>query len=205
MMVMILNFVLIHIFSRKGQILLLVCHPNTSKSLDCMIITTTSSSCSPFPASGSRLITIFRELPPLVITWYCWRTSKKKNHKLFNQNHRSIPSPSSQLSSPFNLRSVCHCEFAPQNSHFFLQHALRPELRIVDWHNVESSSDALTVHGFESLHATDYRLAYLTSESLFFVVSPKDVVVARPRDLDDHVSWLLERAMYANTITITII
>jgi hypothetical protein len=36
----------------------------------------------------------------------------------------------------------------------------------------------------------------MTTESLFYVVSPHDVVVAKPRDLDDHVSWLLERKMY---------
>lgn len=58
---------------------------------------------------------------------------------------------------------------------------------------MESSSDALTVYGFAGLKAVDYRLEYSTAESLFFVIAPNDVVVARPRDLDDHVSWLLER------------
>ena len=36
----------------------------------------------------------------------------------------------------------------------------------------------------------------MTTESLFYVVSPKDIVVARPRDLDDHVTWLMERKRY---------
>lgn len=30
-------------------------------------------------------------------------------------------------------------------------------------------------------------------ESLFYIISPNDIVVARPRDLDDHISWLMEK------------
>ena len=45
------------------------------------------------------------------------------------------------------------------------------------------------------------RLLYLISESvsednLFYIVSPKDVVVARQRDEDDHIAWLLQHEKY---------
>ena len=33
-------------------------------------------------------------------------------------------------------------------------------------------------------------------ESLYFLVSPKDVVVARVRDMDDHISYLIENKRY---------
>ena len=38
------------------------------------------------------------------------------------------------------------------------------------------------------------------AENLFYVVSPKDIVIARPRDLDDHISWLLERERFNDAL-----
>ncbi|PRP83024.1 RING zinc finger-containing protein [Planoprotostelium fungivorum] len=73
---------------------------------------------------------------------------------------------------------------------------LRPEFRIINRNNKEISSDALTIHGFEQYKANHYRLGFMSEESLFYVVSPRDIVVARPRDLDDHVAWLMERKRY---------
>lgn len=37
---------------------------------------------------------------------------------------------------------------------------------------------------------------YLEGESLFYIVSPRDVVVAKERDQDDHIDWLLEKKKY---------
>lgn len=77
----------------------------------------------------------------------------------------------------------------------------RPELRVVSrLRNEEVSSDALTIHGYESAKATDYQLARLSGESLFYIIAPKDIVVARPRDLDDHIAWLLERERYEEAL-----
>ncbi|ELR10906.1 7fold repeat in clathrin and VPS proteins repeat-containing protein [Acanthamoeba castellanii str. Neff] len=77
-----------------------------------------------------------------------------------------------------------------------------PELRIITRHNEEVSSDALTIHGYESYKATSYRLDHLASESLFYIVSPKDIVLAKPRDLDDHIAWLIDpyRARYEEAL-----
>ena len=46
----------------------------------------------------------------------------------------------------------------------------------------------------------DYRLDYMTTESLFYVVSPRDIVVAKPRDLDDHITWLLQNEKYEEAL-----
>jgi hypothetical protein len=35
-----------------------------------------------------------------------------------------------------------------------------------------------------------------SAEPLFYIVSPKDIVVARPRDVDDHITWLLQHDKY---------
>jgi hypothetical protein len=77
--------------------------------------------------------------------------------------------------------------------------AQRPELRIVSRTNEEVSSDALTILGFERYQPGDYRLDHMAAESLFYVVSPKDVVVAKPRDTDDHIAWLLQNEKCADS------
>lgn len=53
--------------------------------------------------------------------------------------------------------------------------------------------DALTVRGFQENECRDYHLESSEGESLFYIVSPRDVVVAKERDQDDHIDWLLER------------
>ena len=35
---------------------------------------------------------------------------------------------------------------------------------------------------------------------VFFIVSPRDMVVARPRDFDDHISWLLDRRLFGQAV-----
>ena len=43
----------------------------------------------------------------------------------------------------------------------------------------------------------------LADENTYFIVSPKDIVEARQRDEDDHISWLIERQMFeVDTVTV---
>jgi vacuolar protein sorting-associated protein 41 len=76
--------------------------------------------------------------------------------------------------------------------------ALRPELRIISRTNDDISSDALPILGYQRYEANDYRLDFITNgpEPVFYIVSPKDVVIGRPRDFDDHVTWLRERGKF---------
>ena len=110
--------------------------------------------------------------------------------------------------------------------------SLRPELRVLSLANVEHSSDALTLNGFDQYRAADYVLAFLPADgvdgfvcdvpamlaagadasaasvrddvanddTLFYVLAPQDLVVARPRDLDDHITWLLDRERYEEAL-----
>lgn len=88
---------------------------------------------------------------------------------------------------------------------------LRPELRLVDMSNEELASDALSVRGFEAYRPPDYRLVCApacedarsvisSGEALYYVLSPKDVVLACARDADDHVLWLLGKGRFEDAL-----
>uniref|UniRef100_A0A7N8WMV8 Vacuolar protein sorting-associated protein 41 homolog n=1 Tax=Mastacembelus armatus TaxID=205130 RepID=A0A7N8WMV8_9TELE len=64
----------------------------------------------------------------------------------------------------------------------------------------EISSDALTVRNFQDNECRDYRLEHSEGESLFYIISPKDIVVAKERDQDDHIDWLLEKRKYEEAL-----
>ncbi|KAL1155212.1 hypothetical protein V6Z11_A08G008900 [Gossypium hirsutum] len=92
--------------------------------------------------------------------------------------------------------------------------AQRPEVRVVTWNNDELATDALPVHGFEHYKAKDYSLAHSPfsgssyaggqwaagDEPIYYIVSPKDVVIAKPRDAEDHIAWLLQHGRHAKAL-----
>ncbi|KAG2575638.1 hypothetical protein PVAP13_7KG377500 [Panicum virgatum] len=81
-----------------------------------------------------------------------------------------------------------------------------PEIHLVSWKNDEVTTDALPIHGYEHYKAKDYALAHAPfsgssnaggqwaagDEPLYYIVSPKDIVVTKPRDAEDHIAWLLQ-------------
>ncbi|XP_028776127.1 vacuolar protein sorting-associated protein 41 homolog [Neltuma alba] len=94
--------------------------------------------------------------------------------------------------------------------------AQRPEVRVVTWNNDELSTDALPVHGFEHYKAKDYSLAHTPfsgssyaggqwaagDEPHYYIVSPKDVVIAKPRDAEDHITWLLQHGWHEKALAV---
>ncbi|ELU13950.1 hypothetical protein CAPTEDRAFT_174173 [Capitella teleta] len=80
----------------------------------------------------------------------------------------------------------------------------RPHLKLIqpnmDFYD-EISNDALSIRGFHGYRCNDYHLESLEGESMYFIVSPKDVVVARQRDKDDHIQWLLQHAKYEEAMS----
>ncbi|KAJ6344892.1 hypothetical protein OIU78_007725 [Salix suchowensis] len=92
--------------------------------------------------------------------------------------------------------------------------AQRPEVHVVTWNNDELATDTLPVHRFEQCKAKDYSLAHAPfsgssyaggqwaagDEPLYYVVSPKDVVIAKPRDTEDHIAWLLEHGWHEKAL-----
>ncbi|CBQ70724.1 related to Vacuolar assembly protein VPS41 [Sporisorium reilianum SRZ2] len=103
---------------------------------------------------------------------------------------------------------------------FKRREALRPELRIISRAGEELSSDVLSLNDYSRFQCNDYLLvpsieahAYSaallagrkvrqesTEASQFYVVSPKDIVVSKPRDEKDHVEWLLERQRFQEAL-----
>ncbi|KAK4492678.1 hypothetical protein RD792_003498 [Penstemon davidsonii] len=92
--------------------------------------------------------------------------------------------------------------------------AQRPEVRVVTWNNDELATDALPILGFEHYKAKDYSLAHAPfsgssyaggqwaagDEPSYYIVSPKDVVIAKPRDAEDHISWLLKHGYHEKAL-----
>ncbi|SCZ92265.1 BZ3500_MvSof-1268-A1-R1_Chr5-2g07747 [Microbotryum saponariae] len=86
----------------------------------------------------------------------------------------------------------------------------RPELRIISKEGDELSSDALSLRDYDRFQCRDYSLCRappststtngVASEERFFVISPQDIVVARPRDEEDHVAWLIEQRLYEQAL-----
>lgn len=81
----------------------------------------------------------------------------------------------------------------------------RPQLIIlepdpIDGGYDEISCDALSVRGYQTYKCNNYSLAYERTEGTLYIVSPKDIVVARKRDKDDHVDWLISCKRYEEAL-----
>lgn len=87
---------------------------------------------------------------------------------------------------------------------------LHPELLVVTHAGEVLSYDALPIDGFEECTPADYCLTYsdpnhslssssnveTSGDALYFVMSPKDIIVAKLQDADDHISYLLQKRDY---------
>ncbi|KZP04416.1 vacuolar protein sorting-associated protein 41 [Athelia psychrophila] len=88
--------------------------------------------------------------------------------------------------------------------------AERPELRIISRAGEELTADALSVADFHLWGCNDYVLAEVDGAGAggddddaakwYAVMSPRDIVLVKPRDGRDHVAWLLERKRYEEAL-----
>lgn len=76
----------------------------------------------------------------------------------------------------------------------------RPELRVISRDGEELSSDALTLRNYARFACRDYSLCPAPVGDSFYVISPQDIVVARPRDEEDHIAWLIEMRRYEEAL-----
>ena len=76
-------------------------------------------------------------------------------------------------------------------------HVLSYEGQVVD-------SDQLALSNFQKYGPNDYHLVSRITEDIsdtaFYVISPKDVVLARPRDINDHIEWLVQKQDYGTAL-----
>lgn len=87
--------------------------------------------------------------------------------------------------------------------------AERPEMRIVSRAGEELAADALSITDYQNWGCNDYAivatvdlddpLASYTDRN-YVILSPRDLVLVKPRDRRDHVEWLVERARYEEAL-----
>ena len=62
------------------------------------------------------------------------------------------------------------------------------------------STDLLTIRGHEEHTPKDYNLEFLIEEKQYFILSPKDIVLGKPRDEDDHIEWMLQHEEFEKAL-----
>ncbi|CAH0719696.1 unnamed protein product, partial [Brenthis ino] len=83
--------------------------------------------------------------------------------------------------------------------------AQRPVISVADYKDCEFcevSTDSLNIRGYEEYNCNDYYLDMIIEENRFFIVSPKDIVVASPYDIDDRVDWLAKHGRFEKAISV---
>ena len=86
--------------------------------------------------------------------------------------------------------------------------ANRPELRIISRIGEELSSDELSLNGFHLFGCNDYSLAEaeglseVSGQQCYVVLSPRSIVLVRPRDKKDHVEWLIQQKKYEEALEV---
>lgn len=81
----------------------------------------------------------------------------------------------------------------------------RPVLIVADYKDCEFCeiiTDTLSIRGYEEYDCNDYCLDMLIEENRFFIVSPKDIIIASPYDIDDRVKWLTEHGKFEKAIAV---
>jgi hypothetical protein len=128
------------------------------------------------------------------------------------------PTPAHSTSSlaPPGLTSLLILAYSPPDTSFLngnemtedrsqqaRKAAERPELRIISRAGEELAADALSITDFHLWGCNDYVLAEVTDDGAgrcYVVLSPRDIVLVKPRDRRDHVQWLVERRRYEEAL-----
>ena len=60
----------------------------------------------------------------------------------------------------------------------------------------------ISLIGYQHYQANNYRLESSPDEDVYYIVSPKDIILARPRSVEDHIDWLVNRQRYEEALII---
>jgi vacuolar protein sorting-associated protein 41 len=132
--------------------------------------------------------------------------SHTRNASTSTTSSSSVPAPTSLLVLAYTPVDTSFSHEATDDRTIQARKtAERPELRIISRAGEELSTDALSVTGFQSWGCNDYTLAEFEHEGTgrtkgYLVLSPKDVILVRPRDRKDHITWLVERKRYEEAL-----
>ncbi|KAH8262946.1 hypothetical protein KR044_002288, partial [Drosophila immigrans] len=84
--------------------------------------------------------------------------------------------------------------------------ALRPVLCVIEYKMntcEEVCTDSLTLRGFEEYTVNDYSLGCIIEENRYFIIAPKDIVVASLIETDDRVEWLIKHNKFEEAMEIS--
>ncbi|KNC26991.1 hypothetical protein FF38_02345 [Lucilia cuprina] len=84
--------------------------------------------------------------------------------------------------------------------------ALRPVLSVLEYKlnsSEEICTDSLSLRGFKEYSVNDYILGCLPEENRYYLIAPKDIVVATLLDTEDRVQWLIEHKKFEEAMEIT--
>ena len=79
---------------------------------------------------------------------------------------------------------------------------VRPCIRITGFNGEELSLEELSIKGYESCGSNDYNMSVLTYDHFVYICAPNDLVLAKPRDMDDKVGWLKERLRFEEALEV---
>ena len=83
------------------------------------------------------------------------------------------------------------------------EHDAKPAVRIITPHVSdydEVAFDTLTMRDYGSFKSSDYILAKNDDLNNYFIVSPKDIIIAVEPDDEDHLNWLLENEQFTEAL-----
>ncbi|XP_034472992.1 vacuolar protein sorting-associated protein 41 homolog isoform X2 [Drosophila innubila] len=83
---------------------------------------------------------------------------------------------------------------------------LRPVLCVIEYKNntcEEICTDSLSLRGFEEYTVNHYSLGCIIEENRYFIIAPKDIVVASLIETDDRVEWLIKHNKFEEAMEIS--
>lgn len=83
--------------------------------------------------------------------------------------------------------------------------ALRPVLSVLEYKlnsSEEVCTDSLSLRGYQEYSVNDYMLGCLHEENRYYIIAPKDIVVATLFDTEDRVQWLLDHSKYEEAMEV---
>ncbi|EDV54271.2 uncharacterized protein Dere_GG21404 [Drosophila erecta] len=99
--------------------------------------------------------------------------------------------------APLSVKQLVVLGYRKEKSSSFK--ALRPVLCVIEYkmnNSEEICTDSLTLRGFEEYTVNDYSLGGIIEENRFYIVAPKDIVVASLIETDDRIEWLVKHSKF---------
>ncbi|CAD6996770.1 unnamed protein product [Ceratitis capitata] len=83
--------------------------------------------------------------------------------------------------------------------------SLRPVLSVMEYKlnsSEEICTDSLSLRGYQEYTVNDYSLGCIIEENRYFIVAPKDIVVASLYETDDRVKWLVDHRKFEEAMEV---